>query len=278
MFPKEVVLFLEFKKCSLSENSLIQYKTTFKFFFSYCNKPISLITREDVLEWLESYSEGKNDRTIRCRLSNLISLFSFCVNQNIITKIPIKNDWIPSVPDSLPKFLTDSEYAKVMNVVDDLPLRDKTMLSLLNYTGIRCTELRNTTENNINLDTRTLTVIGKGKKQRDVDFNNICRHLLMKLHPVNSGSNEAIFVNEQGEILSSRHIRRIVAKVGRAAGINSSLSPHVFRYTFCNNLMNKDADIYFVAEEMEHADINTTQIYFRLGLKRLKEIYFKYME
>jgi site-specific recombinase XerD len=42
--------------------------------------------------------------------------------------------------------------------------------------------------------------------------------------------------------------------------------------------MNKDADIYFVAEEMEHADINTTQIYFRLGLKRLKEIYFKYME
>jgi integrase/recombinase XerD len=276
--PKEAQLFLETKKSDLSQNSIIQLGTTFKIFFSYCNKSLVLISYDDVLKWLEDYSPGKSDRTIICRLSNLRSLFGFCLSQKIISKIPIKNDWIPSVPDSLPKFLSELEYTKVMRVVDNLPLRDKTMLTLFYYSGIRCSELRNTTEKDINLDDRTLTVIGKGNIERDVDFNDVCKYLFKKLHPFPIEQDNAIFVSKYGEKISTRHIRRIVAKVGKRAGLEKNLSPHIFRHTYCCILMNKGADINFVATEMGHVDINTTEIYFRLQLSRLKEEYLKCME
>jgi integrase/recombinase XerD len=273
----EIELFLNIKEGELSKNSVAQYITTFKIFFSYCNKPIAQIKYHDVLEWLETYSKGKSDRTIICRLSNLMCFFHFCLNQKMITKIPIKKDWIPSVPDSLPKFMTESEYTKVMRIVDNLPLRDKTMLSFFYYTGIRCSELRNTTEKDINLDDRTLTVTGKGNKQRDVDFNDVCKYLFKKLHPIRNGQNDVAFESKYGGKISSRHIRRIVAKVGKTAGLDNNLSPHIFRHTYCYILINKDADINFIATEMGHADINTTKVYYRLQLSRLKEVYLKCM-
>lgn len=278
VFPEEVKLFLETKEGELSQNSITQFVTTFRIFFSHCTKPIAFITYDDVREWLENYSEGKSDRTIICRLSNLKSLFSFCLGQRLITKIPIKKDWIPTVPDSLPKFLSEPESAKVMRVVDSLPLRDKTMLSLFYYTGIRCSELRDITEKDIMLDDRTLTVIGKGTKQRDVDFNDVCKYLFKKRYPIRKKQNEPLFLNRYGGKISTRHIRRIVAKVGKSAGLEKNLSPHIFRHTYCYILINKGADLYFIATEMGHADINTTKIYYRLKLSRLKEVYFKCME
>ncbi|KJR44981.1 Tyrosine recombinase XerC [Desulfosporosinus sp. I2] len=204
-------------------------------------------------------------------------LFQFALSQGLITKIPIKKDWIPALPDSLPKFLSEAELSKVMRVVDSLSLRDRTMINIFRYTGIRCSELRNTTERNVYLHDKILTVDGKGGKQRDVDFNDDCMNLLSKFSN-HKGQNGPLFTNKDGKKISTRHIRRIVAKVGKTAGIERGLSPHIFRHTYCYILVNKGADINFIATEMGHANIKTTKIYYRLQLSRLKEVYLACME
>jgi integrase/recombinase XerD len=85
--------------------------------------PLEEIKSEDVLKWLNNFSTDKKPKTVDLFLSCLSSFFNFCLAEDYMDTVVIKKRWRPKIPQALPKFLNDQEYARVKLVAETLSLR-----------------------------------------------------------------------------------------------------------------------------------------------------------
>lgn len=79
-------------------------------------------------------------------------------------------------------------------------------------------------------------------------------------------------MNKFGDRLLNGGIRGVLKKVGKQAGLEKNFHTHCCRHTFATNLLARGANLQFIADEMGHADLNTTRIYAQIPSedKRLK--------
>lgn len=180
-------------------------------------------------------------------------------------KTLMKKRWIPKVPQPLPRFLTDQEYARVKLAAEKLSLRDRAIVLFLFTSGCRRSEVANLKIQDVDIKQRTAEVRGKGNKLRKVHFSVECALVLKDyLSTRLSEETEPLFLNKHGEKLQQSGIYKITTKLGRLAGLDHSLHPHCCRHTFATNMLAKGADLEFIADEMGHTNLNTTRVYARI--------------
>lgn len=270
-----------------SHETLASYRGTYYAFFSYCPKALKDIVYLDVRNWLEYYKATKSDmhpKTMNLRLSALKSFFKYWFKKGEVTKIPIKYSWREKVKPQQPKALSKADQAKLTVKSDDLNIRNRAMIAFLFSSGVRVSELVGLRICDINLKEGTARVIGKGEKEREVHFSKTCSFLLelYLTHPDYKPTSESqpLFRSFRRKIkLDRRDISKVTNKLGTSAGLTSRFSPHVGRHTFARNLILNGATIEFVASELGHAELDTTKIYTRLGVRdpRVKEMYERFM-
>lgn len=123
----------------------------------------------------------------------------------------MKKRWRPKVPKSLPKFLDEFEYARVKQFAEQLPIRDRALILFLFSTGCRVSEASNLNIEDIDLVTRTVNVLGKGKKIRSIFFSQECSLVLRKYLDIRSmNPKEPLFENKFGIRLQDGGIRKIL--------------------------------------------------------------------
>jgi site-specific recombinase XerD len=165
-------------------------------------------------------------------------------------------------------------------VVDTDPawvrLRDDAVLELLYGSGLRVSELCGLAPADVDLAGRTVTVWGKGGKQRRVPVSepavDAVDGWLRTGRPVIAAADAdgevALFRNARGRRLSPRDCRRIIDR--RAS---SPTHPHALRHTFATHLLDGGADLRAVQELLGHADLATTQRYTHVSKERLRSVY-----
>ena len=131
----------------------------------------------------------------------------------------------------------------------------------------------------ISSDFESALVFGKGRKQRYVFFSEDAKEAL-KLYiqerkervkvPNDKGF---LFVNQQGNPLTTAGIRYIIDRYTSVEGTNKHMNPHAFRHTFATTMLNNGADIRVVQELLGHSSISTTQRYTHITAEKLIEIY-----
>ncbi|GIR49362.1 MAG: hypothetical protein CM15mP58_14590 [Burkholderiaceae bacterium] len=84
------------------------------------------------------------------------------------------------------------------------------------------------------------------------------------------------FVGKGGGKLSRQFIWKLVRKLGAQIGLENYCTPHTFRHTFATHLLNNGADLRAIQLLLGHSDISTTQIYTKIALDNLKQIYAKH--
>jgi integrase/recombinase XerD len=177
----------------------------------------------------------------------------------------IKKRWGPKISQTLPKYLTEEEYARVRLAAESFNVRDRAIILFLFSSGCRRGEICNLLIGDITLEKRTAKVIGKGKKVRYIHFSVECAIVLKEyLQSRHCEENAPLFMNQFGKPLGSSGVLKILNDLGKKAGLNQSLHPHVCRHTFATNMLARGADLAFIADEMGHADLNTTRIYARI--------------
>jgi site-specific recombinase XerD len=188
----------------------------------------------------------------------------------------------------LPHVLNASELAVLLDEpparrADDpleVRLRDDAVLEVLYGCGLRVGELCGLDLPDVNMRNRTLTVWGKGGKQRQVPVGEPAAEALTawlsRGRPVmvaeatapSSGDEAAVFFNRRHRRLTPRDVRRLLDR--RAA---APTHPHALRHSYATHLLDGGADLRAVQELLGHADVATTQLYTHVSKQRLKQVY-----
>jgi site-specific recombinase XerD len=200
--------------------------------------------------------------------------FAWALRQGRVTTDPARTLRAPSGKGRLPRVLSGGEIGTLLDGAGVSPLdqRDRAVLELLYAAGLRVSELCGLDRRDLDLSGRTVTVLGKGGKERRVPIHDRAAQALddwLRVgRPAMAGPPEAVFVNQRGSRLGPRDVRRILDR--RAA---APTHPHALRHTFATHLLDGGADLRVVQELLGHASLATTQIYTHVSKERLRAVY-----
>lgn len=156
--------------------------------------------------------------------------------------------------------------------------KEKATFELLLSTGCRVTELTMLTMENYDQQRGTITVIGKGNKERAVFVNArakvaIDNYLVIKPHsegPILCG------LHGVGTAMTSNGIQKMVKEIGKRAGV-AHVHPHKFRRTAATLALKRGMSLNDVRRFLGHTDVDTTLQYIDTSGSDLKLEHEKYV-
>lgn len=269
-----------------SKNTLSAYRrdldTFEKFLATEKNLSLENANSDNISEFVASLrSHGLRESSIARKLVAIRSFYRFRSRESGIVDIG-KEISVPRIPKRLPKALTVSEIARLIdaNSNDGNGIRDRALIELLYSSGSRISELIALNINDISTHEEgvsTLLVRGKGGKDRLIPIGSFAKNALedymVRMRPELAAkkSSPALFLNRQGGRLSRQSAWKIVLDAARRAGIESVVSPHALRHSFATHLIDGGADIRVVQELLGHSSVTTTQIYTLVTIDKLRE-------
>ncbi|MGI9649444.1 MAG: site-specific tyrosine recombinase [Acidimicrobiia bacterium] len=186
-------------------------------------------------------------------------------------------------PRALPKALSLDEVLALLETPDPATAagrRDRAILEFLYATGSRVSEAAGLDLEDVDLDSATAIVTGKGNKQRLVPLGGYATRAIQAYLPDrlamrrSGGDPGALFLNLRGGRLSRQGLWGIVRKAADRAGIEPDrVSPHVLRHSAATHMVERGADLRSVQQLLGHATITTTQVYTRVTPQHLLEVY-----
>ncbi len=222
------------------------------------------------------------------KLSCLRSFFRYACVEGYYKADPTKLVRSPRLPRRLPRPLTQSEAARMLDRKAPAPLRpelaerDVAIMETLYAGGVRASELVGLDLRDLDLSRGMLKVMGKGGKERLVPVGSkaiaaLGRYLQGSRPRLLSGATDpdpqAVFLNSKGGRLTRRSLHRVVRY--SAAGFDGgfAVSPHTWRHSFATHLLERGADLRVVQELLGHASLRSTQIYTKVSAERLRLVY-----
>lgn len=273
----KITLFLSSKRLEgLSPITLHGYELNLNIFSEKVKKKTNNITSADIRVYLGQYSHLKMS-SIGTKLSILKSFFSWLAGEEIIQRDPTAKLKPPKTEKRLPKALTVEELEMLREAC--MTVRQRAFIEILYATGCRLTEVYQLNITDINHQSMSCRVIGKGDKEREVYFSFKAMYHLNKYLKARSDDSEALMVTERKPYrrLSKRGIQREIENIAKYARLESKVSPHVMRHTFATLTLNNGAELVAVQELLGHSSPETTLRYARITEERKREQHKKYL-
>ncbi len=219
--------------------------------------------------------------TIARKLSTYRSFYRY-LNEYIGLDVnPLESISVPNKKRKIPDFLFINEIEYFLDsyqTEDPVGLRNQTMFTLLYACGLRVSELCALQWNQIDLNSRIVRVLGKGKKERLVPFFSGFEKQLKNYklrYWEKYAESDFVFVNQRGKGFTSRGIQYLMQKHANEIGMHMKLHPHMFRHSFATHLLDHGADIRLVQELLGHESLSTTQIYTHVSMQKIQDEYQK---
>ena len=202
----------------------------------------------------------------------LRSFYQFLIAENLITVNPAADVTAPRFKANRVEFYSEAEADAIIAWAAAQPgMRWKVaavILLTLRYTGLRLNELSNLRTEEVDLDARRISLVGKGGKDRIIPIPNVLADVLREyvdeMRPTLPAS-PYLFANPNGERnrklygrYGPRSIHDVVCQAGAAAGVSGRHFPHRWRHTYATSLVRRGEDIHVVQRLMGHSDIATT--------------------
>jgi integrase/recombinase XerD len=189
----------------------------------------------------------------------------------------------PALPSRLPKALTVDEVDQLLAgcIGDGFgALRDRALLELLYSTGARISEAVGLDLDDLDVAGRTVLLHGKGGRQRIVPVGRPALAAVeayrVRTRPALAARGRgtpALLLNARGARMSRQSAWHALRGAADASGLTAKVSPHTLRHCFATHLLAGGADVRVVQELLGHASVTTTQIYTRVTVDTLREVY-----
>ena len=222
---------------------------------------------------------GLSSRSIQRSLSALRTFYNFLIREGLAEDNPCLGVPAPKVDKKLPKTLSVDQAIHLVESEegDWHRVRDRAMFELFYSSGMRLSELVGLDLNDLDLRDRSVRVIGKGRKQRDLPIGSKAAEALEEWMAFRADvpvqDEKAVFLSQRGRRISARNVQQRLKQWSLEKGIAQDVSPHTLRHTFASHMLESSQDLRAVQELLGHADISTTQVYTHLDFKHLAEVY-----
>ena len=234
--------------------------------FEITPKDLSELIQPDAVDYREFlYKEMRlSHSSVQTKMAELRAFWNYLVSskvasENIFNNLPKngykgfrKNTEKVPLPQDVIEMINNikqekNEYKRNRNL---------TLIRVLQGTGLRRAEVVALNTDNVDLENHTLKVMGKGLyHETDIDTIHIPDDVVVALKEwYQFRSNyvpddiEAIFVNRNGNRISSKTVERIVEKYS-----NGKITPHMLRHFYATILYQESkGNMVYVAQQMRH--------------------------
>jgi integrase/recombinase XerD len=245
---------------------------------THASVALSEVTKRQVRAWLlHEANRGIAPVTRSNELFALRSFYRFLIAEGLSEENPAAAVTLPSPVRSRVEFYSDAEADAIIEWASAQPgLRwrvGRAMLFTLRYTGLRLKELVNLHIEEIDLESRRISLVGKGCKPRVVPIPHlladVLREYLDEVRPKLPASRYC-FANPNGNRnlrgrYGPRALHDLVVEVGTSAGVAGRHFAHRWRHSYATSLVRRGGDIHVVQRLMGHANIATTTRYLHLS-------------
>jgi integrase/recombinase XerC len=234
--------------------------------------------------WIVHLMEtGVSPRTIRRKISALGSYFRYLERRGTLPSNPMIKVSLPKWRRPLPEFIPENNLEQLLDETDFgadyTGYRDRVVLELLYFTGIRRSELVRLNNSDVDTAEMTIKVHGKGGKERLVPLSSSFSAVLEDFRSKKeswfgkTGPSDPFFVTGTNRRLYPELVYRIVRKYLQLVAGAGKKSPHILRHSFATHMLNNGADLNAIKELLGHANLNATQVYTHNSFEKLKKIY-----
>lgn len=280
----------------LSPHTLRAYEGDLSSFeeFTGADLGIDELERSSLVDFLESQrTRGLSPASLRRRASALRGFARWLLAQDLVGSDLWSGESLalgrarklPRVlpPRDLDRLLTFLRHAAGMGartarpeLVLTRPHESTTLLavSLMVATGVRVHEVAGFRCEDIDLTGRTIRLVGKGRRERQVFLTNdwitdLTEAYLRARSTLDLPHPRLLFNLHYGP-LTTAAMRSRLAKAAAAAGIESRVTPHMLRHTAATQLIEAGVDIRYIQRLLGHASLSTTEIYTHVSDQSLK--------
>lgn len=243
-------------------------------------KQLQDLGTEELASYLGDCKEcGLSPSSLRIRMVHLKIFFRHLASREVMLADIAEPLIAPKTSGHLPDTVSAEVVANLLASIDPLkPLgrRDLAILELFYASGLRLSELCHARLEEYDVAEGMIRVTGKGSKTRLVPVGlraqAAIEHYVKLERPelVKAKTTSHLFISIRGGALSPERVRAIIKQRAAAAGIETTMYPHLLRHCFATHLLENGADLRVIQEMLGHADISTTQIYTHVDQKRLK--------
>lgn len=252
--------------------------------------------------WLAAMqSKGLSRTSMARKISAAKNFFAWLVRDDLLSEDPALRLRSPKKEGRLPQVLQASQIERLLQEVktpksrpstkggeeDQLPterdaaiaVRNQVIGEILYASGLRISELVSLDLPDVDFERRTLTVVGKGNKERVVPFGLPAQRALelwlAQARPVlaTPDSEQALLLGVRGGRLNVRQAREVIAAALHKLGDTAASGPHALRHTVATHLLDGGADLRAVQEFLGHSSLATTQLYTHVSVDRLRQSY-----
>ncbi len=292
----------------LSKNTILSYGKDLEMLEIFLkNEQISIenCSKEILKKYFnEDQQQDLKNSSISRKISCFKHFFNFLEQENIIKINPVLEIQGPKRHKILPKFLSENEITKMLDILlndkSEFGIKLSCMLEILYSAGLRVSELVNLPISAVQFkDSKIddfLIIKGKGNKERIAPLNQTSKIILtkylilrknvgldyskwlfvgnfrsskkpnlIKIHDINSKK----FFDKP---LSRQRFNKMLKELAVKAKIDPSrVHPHVFRHSFATHLLNNGVDLRVLQELLGHSDISTTEIYTHISENKLRD-------
>ena len=147
-------------------------------------------------------------------------------------------------------------------------------IEVLFSTGMRVGELAGIELKDIDLDEDTISIIGKGDRERrvfipDKEVKGLIESYI-SVRKLRNPETSTLLINGRNKPASTQYIRKLIRIAGETAGIRQRITPHMLRHSTATHLLEEGVDIRQVQRLLGHQSIATTQIYTQVTDSSLK--------
>ena len=270
------------KEKRYSVHTLTSYKTDLNQFFLFLNTEFSVsdlrkVTFKMIRNWISHLLEsGLKSVSVNRKISSIKSYFKFIEMSGFSDCNPTLKITSPKTSKRLPVFI---EKNNIDNLLDNNFFnndfegrRDKLIIELFYFTGIRLSELLNINVSDINFNNSSVKVLGKRNKERLIPLTFELSQNLKNYISQNNLS-KFLFTDLNRKKLYSKKVYRIVNYYISKVSSLKKRSPHILRHSFATHMLNNGADINAIKELLGHSNLSATQIYTHNSITKLKSVH-----
>lgn len=273
MVDELVQQYLDYLRARRSPNTVHSYGTDLAQLAAFSEGTL-IESPEKLRGYLRKY--GTTPVTRARKLCALRAFYKYLKQIGKIAVDPTELLEAPFQRKRLPKALTQGQAAALLDQPPKgkTPLRDQALLELMYAAGLRASEVVGVNVRDIDFKEMTVSVRGKGNKQRIAMFGEHCLRAIQRYMAEERSApaeGDALFTNDRGGRIITRTVQNVVKRWALRAGLPPETSPHTLRHSFATHMLDGGADLKTVQQLLGHESLGTTQIYTHISIDRLRQ-------